>query len=174
VNPPRRISLRGTSGSGKTTVGRSASRRLGIPYVELDAIRHGPNWTELPDDEFRDRVAEIVAGDAWIVDGNYGPVRQLTGERATHIVWLDLPRWLVMAQVSWRSFTRAALRKELWNGNREQFRNWLSPEHPIRWAWSTHARRRAEYGAQLDERWVRLRSRREVRAWLDALGPERA
>ncbi len=100
--------MRGTSGSGKSTVGRAAAERLGIPYVELDAIRHGPNWTETPDDEFRARVRALVAADAWVVDGNYGAVRAITSERATSIVWLDLPRWLVMAQVIWRSFDRAA------------------------------------------------------------------
>ena len=166
-----RISIRGTSGSGKSTVGRKAAERLGIPFVELDAIRHGPNWTEMPDDEFTAVVQELVAGEAWVIDGNYGAVRAITAERATHVVWLDLPRWLVMAQVGWRSFTRAALRRELWNGNREQFRNWADPTHPIRWAWSTHGRRRREYEAQVDERWVRLRSRAEVRAWLDGLRP---
>ena len=166
-----RISIRGTSGSGKSTVGRAAAERLGIPFVELDAIRHGPNWTELPDDEFVARVREVVAGEAWVVDGNYGEVRQLTAARATHIVWLDLPRWLVMVQVVRRSFARAAFRQELWNGNRETFRFWLQPDHPIRWAWSTHGRRRREYeaAAEGDGRWVRLRSRREVRRWLDSL-----
>jgi adenylate kinase family enzyme len=141
-----RISIRGTSGSGKTTVGRAAGARLGIPYVELDAIRHGPNWTEMPDDEFQARVSEIVAGDAWIVDGNYGAVREITGARSTHIVWLDLPRWLVMVQVVWRSLTRAALHRELWNGNRESFRNWVDPTHPIRWAWSTLGTRGSSTG----------------------------
>jgi adenylate kinase family enzyme len=172
--PAVRISIRGTSGSGKSTVGRAAAERLGVPYVELDAIRHQPRWVELPDDEFRARVREAVAGDGWVVDGNYGEVRAITAERATHIVWLDLPRWLVMVQVVWRSFTRAALRKELWNGNREEFRNWLDPTHPIRWAWTTHARRRREYEEALrtdpdPQRWVRLRSRREVNAWLASL-----
>jgi adenylate kinase family enzyme len=167
--------MRGTSGSGKSTVGRAAALRLGIPYVELDAIRHGPNWTEMPDDEFTARVEAIAAGEAWVVDGNYGAVRAITGERATAIVWLDLSRARTIWQVFVRSFSRAALRKELWNGNREQFRRWLDPEHPIRWAWSTHARRRREYEAAAagDDRWVRLRSRREVRAWLDSLGVRR-
>ena len=166
-----RISIRGTSGSGKTTVGKAASTRTGIPYVELDAIRHQPNWTELPDDEFVARVSAIAAGDRWIVDGNYGAVRQITGERATTIVWLDPPRWRLMLQVLQRSFARAAFRQELWNGNRETFKDWLDPTHPIRWAWSTHARRRREYEAAMvdDDRWVRLRSRRHVKAWLASL-----
>lgn len=163
------MSIVGTSGSGKSTVGRAAAERLGIPYVELDAIRHQPNWVELPDGEFRARVAELAAGDAWVIDGNYGVVREITRARATAIVWLDLPRWLVMLQVTWRSIHRAATRRELWNGNREQVRFFLRADHPVRWAWSTHARRRREYSAQLDERWTRLCSRREIRSWLASL-----
>ena len=152
-------------------MGRAAAARLGIPYVELDAIRHLPDWQELPDEEFRAAVRAVVAGDAWIVDGNYGPVRQITWSRATTVVWLDLPRWLVMIQVIGRSVSRAVTRRELWNGNRERVRFWLRPDHPMRWAWSTHGRRRREYAEQVDERWVRLRSRREVRAWLASLPP---
>jgi adenylate kinase family enzyme len=164
-----RISIVGTSGSGKSTVGRAAAARLDVPFTELDGIRHQANWVELPDDEFQARVAEVVAGDGWVVDGNYAAVRPLVRDRATAIVWLDLPRWLVMAQVSWRSLSRALLRRELWNGNREQFRRWLAADHPIRWAWSTYGRRKQEFESQMDGRWVRLGSRREVRQWLASL-----
>lgn len=168
-----RIAVRGTSGSGKSTTGRAAAARLGIPYVELDGIRHGPNWVELPDAPFLEAVRVHVAGEAWVIDGNYGAVRPLVDERATHIVWLDLPRWLVMWQVTTRSIIRAATRRELWNGNREDLRRWLDPDHPIRWAWATHGRRRREFAvaAGSDPRWVRLRSRRDVRAWLASLPP---
>ncbi len=44
----------GTSGSGKTTVGRALAARLGLPFVELDAIFHQPGWTELPREDFRE------------------------------------------------------------------------------------------------------------------------
>jgi adenylate kinase family enzyme len=36
----------GVSCSGKTTLGGILARRLDLPYVELDALHHGPNWTE--------------------------------------------------------------------------------------------------------------------------------
>jgi adenylate kinase family enzyme len=114
----------------------------------------------------------VVAADGWVVDGNYRAVRPLVRERATHIVWLDLPRWRVMLQVVRRTIVRVGLRRELWNGNRERWRNFFSldpMESIIVWAWTTHGRRRREYEEQVDERWVRLRSRREVRAWLDSL-----
>lgn len=167
-----RISVVGTSGSGKSTVGRAAAARLGVPFLELDSLRHQAGWVELPDDQFVARTAEVVAGDGWVVDGNYSAVRPVVWARATSVVWLDLPRWRVMTAITRRTIVRAVLRRELWNGNRERLADVLSldPRRSIvLWAWTTYDRRRREYGEQMDGRWVRLRSRREVRAWLDSL-----
>jgi adenylate kinase family enzyme len=127
-----RISVLGTSGSGKTTVGRAAAQRLGVPFLELDSVRHQRNWTELPDDEFRRHAAEMAATDAWVIDGNYRIVRDITTARATRIVWLDPPRWRVMTQVARRSLGRVVFRRELWNGNRERWANLFSrdPRNP--------------------------------------------
>lgn len=169
-----RISVVGTSGSGKTTVAREVAARLDVPFVELDAIHHQAGWRPLPPDEFRARVGEVVAGGAWVVDGNYRVVRDLVWDRATTIVWVDPPRPVVMVQVVGRSVHRAATGRELWNGNRERWRSWLDDDHPIRWAWSTFDRRRSEYEAEADRRWVRLRSRRQVRRWLASLGGDGA
>jgi hypothetical protein len=83
----------GIPGSGKTSVSRTIAQRLGIAHVELDALFHGPNWSLPPAGEFERRVAAELDGlDDWVVDGNY---RSRVGghvlERATTIVWLDLP-----------------------------------------------------------------------------------
>jgi len=59
----------GTSGAGKTTVAKEIARILEVPHVELDSYRHGPNWTETPDDIFRDQLSEALQGDAWVADG---------------------------------------------------------------------------------------------------------
>ena len=169
-----RISVVGTSGSGKTTLGRAAAQRLGVPFLELDSIRHQPNWQELPDDEFRRRTDVFTSGDAWVLDGNYRTVRDLVDPRATHIVWLNLPRWRVMLQIVRRSVGRVVFKRELWNGNRETWRNLLSldpMESVIVWSWTTHARRTREYGARVDGKWVVLRSRREAELWLESLSP---
>src|SRR5262249_28729574 len=120
-----RVAVVGSSGSGKTTMGRAIAARLGLDFVELDSIFHQPGWTELPDDEFRARVRAVVDRDAWVIDGNYGVVRPLVLERATTVVWLDYSRPRVMQQVIRRSVARGLTRQELWNGNREDPRNWL-------------------------------------------------
>jgi adenylate kinase family enzyme len=173
-----RVSVVGSSGSGKTTFGRALAARLEVPFVELDSIFHQAGWTMLPDDEFRDRVAAIAAGDAWVIDGNYAAVRPLVLDRATTVVWLDYPRPLVMARVIRRSVVRAATRAELWNGNRERVRTWIEPEHPIRWSWSHHYRRRVEYAGRYSEpryrhlEVQRFLSPRVANMWLQSLRPD--
>jgi adenylate kinase family enzyme len=169
----------GTSGSGKSTVGRAAAERLGVPFLELDSLRHQAGWVELPDDEFRRRTAEFIdaAGDGWVVDGNYSVVRDLVHERAANVVWLDLARWRVMWQVTTRTLGRMVLRRELWNGNKESLRNIVKRdplENIILWAWTTHGRRRREYGERATEKWIRLGSRREIKAWLASLEANRS
>ena len=164
-----RLLFLGTSGSGKSTVARAAAAKLALSHTELDAIRHRENWRELPDEQFRAQVATVAETDAWVIDGNYPIVRNLLIERATQVVWLNPPKRVVMAQVIWRSISRAALRTPLWNGNREQFRTWLQADHPIRWAWDTYEPREREFEKLMTAKWVRLDSRRQIRQWLDTL-----
>lgn len=171
----QRVSVVGCSGSGKSTVGRRLSAALGVAFVELDAIFHQPNWVELPDDEFRARVAAAAAGDRWVIDGNYTVARDLVWARADTVVWLDLPRPLVMRRVVARTIRRAVTREQLWNGNREPLTNFyrLDPNvNIIRWAWVNHAKYAARYRAAIDDpafshlRFVRLRSQAEIDAFL--------
>ena len=119
-----------------------------MPHVELDAIFHQPNWTPLPTDEFRRRVADAITGDGWVVDGNYSAVRDLIWERADTVVWLDLPRRVVMRQVAARTLRRMVSREELWNTNRERWRDLLDADSSIIvWAWTQHAKYRHRYAA---------------------------
>jgi adenylate kinase family enzyme len=177
----RRVSVIGVTGAGKSTVARSLARRLGVPCVELDSIFHQANWRPLPDDEFRARVAALTETGGWVVDGNYSQVRELVWRRADTVVWLDPPRRVVMRQVVWRTLWRAALRVELWNGNRERWRNLFTrdqEESVIVWAWHHHPVYRQRYGGACADpawahlRWVRLRSRAGVRRLLAEAGPD--
>ena len=172
----RRVSVVGTSGSGKSTLARELAEILGVPHLELDAVHHQPGWAPLPTDEFRRIVAARAAVGGWVIDGNYGRVRDLVWARADTVVWLDLPKRTVMRQVVWRTLRRVALRRELWNGNRERWRNFLTwnPEQSvISWAWHKHAPDRAKYAAAAASpanahlRFIRLTSRRDVARFLD-------
>jgi adenylate kinase family enzyme len=143
IEPVDRVIIAGISGAGKTTLGRTLASRLGMPHYELDALHHGPKWTKRP--EFESEVAAFSAGPAWVTEDQYhSALGDLLWQRADTLVWLDLPHPTVMRRVLWRSFLRAATRGELWNGNRESFRNWVEPDHPIRWAWSQYDRKRRQ------------------------------
>jgi hypothetical protein len=55
----QRISVVGTSGSGKTTTAAQIAKRLGIPHVKMDALHWEPNWTEVPFEVFCERLFDI-------------------------------------------------------------------------------------------------------------------
>src|ERR671939_2138225 len=167
-----KIAVVGTSGSGKTTVARELARRLGVPHVELDALFHGPGWTETPVEEFRRRVAAATAGDGWVVDGNYdSKLGDLVLGRADTVVWLDLPLRVALTRVTRRTIRRIRTREELWSGNRESWRGgFLGWESMFVWTIRSHLRNRHARAERLAQhpslRVVRLRSAREVERYL--------
>src|SRR5438270_140671 len=89
-----RVNVKGISGSGKSTFSQQLAERLGVPYLEIDAIHHGPNWTEASAEELQTRVRDFMAGapDGWVIDGNYeSKLGDLVLATADRIVWLDPP-----------------------------------------------------------------------------------
>jgi adenylate kinase family enzyme len=144
------VSMVGVSGSGKSTLGRELATRLAVPYAELDAVFHQPEWTPLPEEDFRRRANAFVSGNGWVIDGNYSAVLPLVWEHADTVVWLDPPRRTVMRRIIWRSLRRVVGRTELWNGNQERWRKlltWDEQESVISWAWHRHPIYRQRYAA---------------------------
>jgi adenylate kinase family enzyme len=140
----------GTSGSGKTTFGQHLAAVSGAPFIELDAIHWGPDWTPLDKEPFRQRVADQVAGQLWVIDGNYSAVRDLVWGRATAIIWLNysLPRtfWRVFSRTMRRVFTR----EKLYSGNVETIKLlFFDRESLLWWVLTTHGNRRQRFGAML-------------------------
>lgn len=171
-----RIVVVGTSGSGKTTLARNIAHTLDIPHIELDAIHWGPNWTSMETPAFQSRVSEAVGAERWVLDGNYKHVRDIVWRRATTIVWLNYPFWLVMWRIVSRTFVRSLRHQELWNGNRENFRqSFFSRESVIVWSFTTYHRRRREYPILFQQpEYAHLniivhRSPAETRHWLSSL-----
>ena len=105
---------------------------------------------ELP--VFRSRVATVVTGDVWVVDGGYSDVRDLIWSRADTVVWLDYSLAVTLSRLLRRIVARIRDGAELWpgTGNRETIRNQLLTRDPLVWfAIRTHRGRRRRISEML-------------------------
>lgn len=168
---PRRVIVAGTSGAGKTTMARCVADVLDLPYVEMDSLYHGPQWSKRA--EFESDVRDLVKRGSWVTEWQYTSARPLLLERADALVWLDHPKHTVLRRVAVRTALRRIRRQELWNGNTEPPLHtvFTDRQHLLRWAWRSHGRTRdritevlaGEHGRRLAV--VRLRGQREVDQW---------
>ena len=170
----RRVAVTASaSGNGKTTVGRALAERLGVPFVELDALVHGPNWTEISDDELRRILEPIVAGDGWVIDGGYrNKIGDLVLARADTVVWLDLPVRVWLPRLVRRTVRRIRGDETLWNDNRESWRSgFWGRESLLGYALRMHFDRRRRYPRELAAYPViRLRTQAEVDRFVRGAG----
>jgi adenylate kinase family enzyme len=166
----RRVAIIATaSGNGKTTLGRAVAARLGVPFVELDALVHGPDWAETPDDELRATLTPILGEDGWVIDGNYfGKIGDLVVDAADTVVWLDLPARVWLPRLARRTYRRVRGHEQLWNGNTETWRDAIwGRDSLFGYALFNFRRRRREFPQRYAGLPVtRLRSPREVDRWL--------
>src|SRR6266496_4341309 len=118
-----RIALLGTSGAGKTTLGRELARRPGCVFVEVDALQHKANWVRATPDEVSAAVRAALAGKAsWVIDGTCErEVGDFVSAQADVIVWLDLPLAVKLLRLLRRSWHRVRRQEVLWNGNTESW-----------------------------------------------------
>lgn len=164
------VLVKGASGSGKSTLAQQLSQRLHIPYVELDALHHGPNWTPASAQSLRARLADRLDDSrGWVVDGNYdSKLGALLLDRAQLIVWLDLPLPLKLARLARRSAARWWRQESLWNGNRETLRGlFWGREALFPWAVRTHFDQRENWPHMLSAgKTMRLTTAHAVERWL--------
>jgi adenylate kinase family enzyme len=177
----KRVNVRGSSGSGKTTTSVRLADLLGLPHIELDALHHGPNWAEPATEEFRTRVERAMAAapDGWVVDGNYAlKLGDLVLERADTVVWLDLPLRVCLGRLWRRTWRRIIRREELWSGNRESIRSaFFTKDSLFAWTIKRHrpGRRAIQEGIADNPqlRVIHLRSPKDVERFLaKGLPPE--
>jgi hypothetical protein len=149
-----------------------------VPHVELDVLAWGPNWTLVPVELFKERVARAVEGDAWVIDGNYGGrgARDLLWPRADTVIWLDPPLPVIFARLFARAIRRIGTGEELWpgTGNRETYRNqFFSRDSLFIWALRTYWGRKRLYRDLLAKpehahlRVLHFRRAAEAESWLE-------
>jgi adenylate kinase family enzyme len=173
----RRVAIIGPGGAGKTTVALDLGRRLGVPVVHLDRVYWRPGWAEPPRDAWYETHRAALAGEAWIADGNYGSTMEERLAAADTIVFLDLHPVLCIWRVAARNARmRGRTRADLAPGCVERFR----PRATLAFWWYVARYRRTRRPGVLDrirrhgdgKRVEVLRSRRDVRRFLDSVGQE--
>jgi len=118
----RRIVILGRGGAGKSVLARQLSAVTGIPATELDSVFWQQGAVPALAEEWVARQRDLVAGEAWILDGDLGPYDSGLAARlaaADTIIVLDFG----LARCAWRTLRRGRERAEYW-----------------RWVWSYRRR----------------------------------
>ena len=88
----KRVAIFGNAGGGKSTLARRLSALTRIPLHVIDTMQFRRGGEKVPDDEYRTAHRELIATDAWIIDG-FGCVTT-AWERfaaADTLIYVDLP-----------------------------------------------------------------------------------
>jgi adenylate kinase family enzyme len=165
----QRIVILGNGGSGKSTLARALGERLNLPVVHLDKLFWEPGWAEPDAEQFRERVRDAVAGDAWVCEGNYARrTFDLRLPRADLVIWLGTSRLTCFIRVLVR-LLRNQPRPDRAAGCEERFDLAF-----LKFVWTFDQGYRPgieavrlKVGPQVPA--LHLRGKREVRAFLEGL-----
>ena len=162
----RRVVVVGSGGSGKSTFSRELGRVTGIPVIHLDREYWRPGWEETPKDEWKARVADMLEGERWIMDGNFGGTREMRMQAADTIIFLDLPRRVCLYRILKRTLKYyGRSRPDMAEGCPER----LDLEF-VMWVWNYKHRSRKRLLAELEgleeKSVIILRNQRQVSDFL--------
>lgn len=163
ARPWRRVAVIGSGGAGKSTLARRLAEELELPVVHLDSLFWGPDWAEMPQEEWRSRQEAIARSTSWIIDGTHAPTLDVRLRAADAVVMLDLNRVLCTWRIVKRRFVYRHKGRADRAPNCREHLDWKF----VRWVWTYPTRGRpvalaaiARYAPKADV--VRVTSRRAV------------
>ncbi|HEX7759275.1 MAG TPA: hypothetical protein VF459_07230, partial [Caulobacteraceae bacterium] len=104
---PRRITILGGAGAGKSRLAREVGAALGLPVIHLDRLVYAPGWRRRDMACVRADLEQSLEATGWVVDGIYRETSPLVLPRADLVIWLDQPAWLRL----WRSWRKTRVRR---------------------------------------------------------------
>ena len=163
----QRVLVIGSGGAGKSTFAAQLAQRTGLPLIHLDRHYWRAGWIEPAKDEWLAKVDELVAGERWIMDGNFGGTMERRLAACDTVVFLDVSRWVCLWRViSRRLRHRGEARPDMTPGCHERLDAsflWWIFNYPER---SKPKVLRRLAALRPEQRVVVLHSRREVEAFL--------
>ncbi|PFL24561.1 MULTISPECIES: DNA topology modulation protein [Bacillus cereus group] len=164
----KKIILIGSGGSGKSTLAKQLGNKLNIKVHHLDALFWKPNWEGVPKEEQRTVQNELVKGEKWIIDGNYGGTMDIRINAADTIIFLDIHRTICV----YRAFKRIVqyrnkTRPDMGAGCEERFDLQF-----FKWIWEYPNKKKPAILKRLDQlskgkEVIILKSLNEVRQFLE-------
>lgn len=100
----RRILVFGRAGSGKSTFSKQMAVHLNLPLFHLDRYFFTHSWQERDKQEFQDIHEKLIQRSQWIIDGNSLSFLAPRWQRATHILYFDLPKTTCVYRIFKRRF----------------------------------------------------------------------
>lgn len=88
----KRVLVVGSPASGKSQLAQRLSQYYDLPIQHLDTLYFGPNWSGRDPDQWHATIAQLTAGDRWIMDGNHLDSIELRIARAEAIFWVNFGR----------------------------------------------------------------------------------
>ena len=102
----QKIIIIGCPGAGKTTFAEKLRDKSGLPLIHLDAIWHKADKTHISREEFDARLGEILAQDAWIIDGHYSRTLERRIAACDTVFLFDMPTEICLSGVIARLGTK--------------------------------------------------------------------
>lgn len=162
-----RIIVIGCPGSGKTTLSKQLTNKLGLPLIHLDVLHWRDGWQTIPKDEFDRLLIDELVKPNWIIDGNYNRTIPLRLQYCDTVIWLDYPRITCMLGVLKRYFQSRGKSRPDMGGN--------CPERLdfefLKFVWRFNKTHRQRYKEMLDNanevKLIILRNRKETKRFLE-------
>jgi adenylate kinase family enzyme len=98
----QKVAIIGSCGAGKSTLAVNLGKKLNLPVIHLDAYYWQSGWQETDAQKWLQIQQELIKGNSWIIDGNYGKTMGIRLAAADTVIWLDFNRYLCL----WRMCQR--------------------------------------------------------------------
>lgn len=168
----QKILVYGVCGSGKTTLAKKIAEITQLPFHSADDMAWLPGWVMTSPESQRQKIADIMSQDQWVLDTAYGTWLDLVINEAQVVVCLDYPRWFSFWRLVKRTVSRAIDKKPVCNGNVETWRQTFSRDSILVWHFRSFQRKRRrirEWQEDPNRETVVFKSAQATEIWLKRL-----
>jgi hypothetical protein len=173
----RRVAVFGNAGGGKSTLAKRLAALTRLPLWPVDTMQWKADGVAVPHEEYLRMHADLLQQDAWIIDG-FGCVESAWARfaRADTLVHVDLPLVTHYWWVTKRLIKGLWMNPEGWPENSPLWSSTMAGYSviPLCHRKLTPRYRQLVANAAGSKRVHHLRSRAEMRAFLEVVGREHA